>query len=165
MGIRIALVTDTHLDHANCIEYDGRALDSDARIIRGLESEDYSVLVHLGDVAFGRQRYWHEKIVSVVHAKGAKAHLVLGNHDKNSLSWYYDVGWDWVGDEYWIRRQGRLVVLTHRPLSELVSPVVLNIHGHQHAERYEEGRICLHMPANHYRPYLLDTVLKRATRG
>lgn len=82
------------------------------------------LLIHLGDVSFGKRSASGEFWGSLP----GKKWLVRGNHDHESDSWYLTHGWDAVVQSMVFRN----VLLTHVPANKLPANAVLNVHGHLH---------------------------------
>lgn len=122
------LITDTHFGHARILEFCGRPLGFEQTILRRLEStiKPDDVLYHLGDFCIGNDERWHREFMA--NCKGRKI-LIRGNHDKKSISWYYEHGWDFVCDEVRVNLFGKDILISHKP-SEHLSDI--NIHGHHH---------------------------------
>ena len=123
---------DSHLGHKKIIdklnmpEYNARILAEYARI----PYED--VMIHVGDVSFGDDEYWNDQLL---RSTSCRKWLVLGNHDKHSLTWYLDKGWDFVARDFTFDRFGFSLWFTHIPeLSIEPASLTLNIHGHLHSQ-------------------------------
>ena len=54
------------------------------------------ILIHIGDVAWKNEKYWHKKLINEIPAK--KKWLIKGNHDRRTYSWYVERGWDFIGE-------------------------------------------------------------------
>ena len=86
------LISDTHFNHTKLEQWGGRSGSWQENLWKGMESipcED--VLIHLGDICIGND----EEIHSRISALSCKKILVRGNHDKKSISWYYEPDRDW----------------------------------------------------------------------
>ena len=129
------LITDTHFNHKNMIDYCGRPENFDDLIWKGLwELPDDSILIHLGDICIGGDKEVHEKIKLLPYKKI----LVKGNHDKKSNTWYLQNGWDFVCDSLSDNYFGRYITFSHIPIAGIQN---LNIHGHfhNHLFRLQQG--------------------------
>lgn len=127
MDMRILLISDTHLNHANISTYCDRPKNFTDTIIKHWNERvsDGDTVIHLGDVAIGPRQLVEFQIRSL---KGRKI-LVRGNHDqKGSCSWWMDHGFDFACDAIQIHR----CWLTHEPAKALPDGCDLNIHGHLH---------------------------------
>ena len=123
------IITDTHFGHENIKKYTGRPDGFEYSILKNTENivKDGDVLIHLGDFSFGNDSYWHNLWRNI---KGNKI-LIRGNHDKKSLTWYMENGWDMVVDEMLLNIYGKRILFSHKPISDR-GYFDLNIHGHQH---------------------------------
>ena len=119
----------------------------------------------LGDICIGDDQQVHERIKALDFRKI----LIRGNHDKKSLTWYLEKGWDVVVDGIELVFHGHYLHLTHRP-QRPQGHNTWNIHGHTHgnlhrSEEYTE----FYSPQYHidispevigYKPLRLDTLIK-----
>ena len=122
------IITDTHLGHTNLEKSCERETDATSKIMKNLELlKEQDILIHLGDVCFGNDKYWHTQIVNL---QPKRKILVLGNHDKKSLSWYFNIGWDMVVNRFDLKVYGTHIAFSHEPL--YAGDFELNIHGHIH---------------------------------
>jgi len=156
------VITDTHFGHAKMIPYCGRPEDFSEIILFNLNKiPDDDILIHLGDICMGDAVYWHEKLSSFKFKKI----LVLGNHDKKGISWYYDHGWDFVCNSFTIRFMGKNLLFSHEPLSIVDNN--FNIHGHFHNTLHHEdmfgsltkNHICLSIEDTNYQPVRLNDLI------
>lgn len=122
------IITDTHFGHKKMQEYCNRTFGFESTIICNLMMicKPGDVLIHLGDICIGRDEHWHEELDNV----HSKKWLIRGNHDKKSLGWYFDHGWDCVADEITVDVFGKRILFSHRPATG--GTFDLNIHGHHH---------------------------------
>jgi len=108
------LTTDSHFGHDALVEDNCRPAGFSEKIMKGLRNATKSfsgVLIHMGDVSFDRDDFWHREICSLP----CKKWLIKGNHDKQSDSWLMDRGWDWVGDSMTLTAFGKKILLSHAP--------------------------------------------------
>ena len=125
------IVSDTHFGHEKLKQWTGRGDDWDDRILQELPTlVDTDIFIHLGDICWGDDAYWHECMLPMIDAK--KKILVRGNHDIKSTSWYYDHGWDLVVDRFDLKVYGVRIAFTHIPLDTQEDGIDINIHGHIH---------------------------------
>ena len=96
---------------------------------------DNDVLIHTGDFCLDRPDFWHNEFIN--HCPGKKW-LVLGNHDKKSLSWYIKRGWDFVGTELSLFIHGKNILFSHKPL-QICDRYDINIHGHLHNSGHRDN--------------------------
>lgn len=163
--MRAAILTDTHFGHDGIIVHCSRPEDHEKRIIKGISNfptQKY-VLIHLGDVAWSSYKDWHELICRMWEGK---KWLVLGNHDKNSLNWYLDRGWDFVGNKIELEAYGKNIIFTHQKV-ETIDPGSINIHGHSHnrygpetVSHYDQNHIGLHIEG-WWQPITLKSIMER----
>ena len=109
-----------------------------------------TTLMHLGDVSFDKNDYWHDEITQL---PWEKKWLLLGNHDKRSESWYLARGWDFVGMEMVQHMFGKKILFSHMPRP--IGDCDLNVHGHFHDFSVEkikefEPELFALMDAQHY---------------
>jgi len=111
-------------------EYCGRPSDFVERILKSVKRIVYpnDILIHLGDFCIGSDEIWHRKFMI---ACIGRCWLIRGNHDRKSLGWYLNHGWDCVVDEIALEIFGKRIVLSHKPIVDR-DDFDLNIHGHQH---------------------------------
>lgn len=127
------ILTDTHFGHDKLVKSGYRKEGFEDKILDNVEAvvREGDILIHLGDVAFYDTKRWHTNFCSLVHLLGAKAWLVKGNHDKDTMGWYLDRGWDFVGEELAVDLYGCKCLFTHVPV-KMRHRFDLNVHGHLH---------------------------------
>jgi calcineurin-like phosphoesterase family protein len=115
-------------------DYGGRPIGFEETILRKTKNivMPGDVLIHLGDIALYRDEYWNKQLRA---ACAGKMWLIRGNHDKKTVTWYLEMGWDFVGDEILLHMYGKRVLFTHRPAPD-GDHYDLNIHGHLHANKH-----------------------------
>ncbi len=165
------ITTDTHFEHKNIINFGGRPEGFESVILENLEkrANRSNILIHLGDVSWRRDKYWHRQLTSMPYYK---KWLILGNHDKKPPAWYLDNGWDVACERLTLTYSNKLISFTHKP-TELLGEDI-NIHGHFHnipMERikekepelfrihHEPGHILLAVE-HHYTPFNLEQLIK-----
>lgn len=155
------ILTDTHLGHGRMREYCGRPEGFEEKIFEALavvQPED--VLIHLGDFCIRRDEYWHKQFMS--RCAAAKKWLLRGNHDKKTVAWYLEHGWDCVATEIVMRLHGMDLAFSHYPLPK--GEWDLNIHGHLHKLADEapgepwQRLVCLE--ENNYQPANLRKIVE-----
>ena len=129
MKMNYWIITDTHFGHKKMQEYCNRPEGFEETILKNIHYtvRDDDVLIHLGDFCIYKDEEWHKRFMS---ACSGKRWLIRGNHDKKSLGWYFDHGWDFVADEIMLTIFGKRILFSHRPVT--VGIFDLNIHGHHH---------------------------------
>lgn len=160
------ITTDTHFDHTMLTDNNLRPLGFEEKILKGLRSvvKDDDILIHLGDVSFGNDAEWNEKIKGIP----GKKWLIKGNHDKHSSSWYISHGWDFVADTIVFDQFGYNILISHIP--QPGDYFDINIHGHFHNtdHRKHESKISsiltdkhylLALEFNNYQPWNLRNVI------
>jgi len=139
------IISDTHFGHDKIAECFGRPKDFESKIFKALNViRPQDVLIHLGDFCIGGDAYWHDLFMSKCPA--TKKWFVKGNHDRKSISWYLDRGWDCVTERLQLTVFGKTILFSHKPL--LLRDYDINIHGH------------LHTNGQHHHPELGDFVGK-----
>lgn len=181
--MRYMLLSDPHFSHNSegdrgILAWAKRPEDHEQRLMRGLQRDilDTDTFICLGDVAFGDEDRWHRWVNENVAAKNRW--LILGNHDKRSISWYLDRGWNFVGNSFTLRLFGHILLFSHVPRPVPI-PNMLCIHGHFHNSDWRnkdalapvvtDRHILLAPELTHYRPVPLKTLVdawkKRKLRG
>lgn len=133
------VISDTHFGHEAVVtkEFCDRPKDHEDRILRNLSVVAIDdVFIHLGDICWRNPSYWHDRLWQAVKAK--RRFLCVGNHDSNTHSWYYNHGWDFVGEYFSMNIFGKRILFSHVPMAD--HGYDLNIHGHFHnapEERHE----------------------------
>ena len=163
------ITTDTHLGHERMVtKFKTRLPRFEEDIFKGFACiEPGDILIHLGDVAFKNESFWHSLISEIK----CKKWLVLGNHDKNSLTWYLQRGWDFVGETFTLNFMGHVILFSHVPQPFTGKNYTINIHGHfhdndhRHREPYlvaikNERHYLLAIETNKYKLFNLKTILK-----
>lgn len=122
------IISDTHFGHDMLYKEGFRPEGFETTILRNLRNniKPEDVLIHLGDVCFYREEYWHECLLDIK----CKKWLVRGNHDKKTTTWYLSHGWDFVANEIVLAAFGENILFSHKPIKEF--PYDVNIHGHLH---------------------------------
>lgn len=168
MSMNYWLISDTHFNHEKLTEWGGRSGDWQEKILAGLEQvPDGDVVIHLGDFCIGDDVETHKAFMNVLQP--VKKILVRGNHDKKSIQWYLEHGWDFVSDGIELIYHGHYLHLTHRP-ARPQGNTTWNIHGHTHGNLHRsEEYVDFYSPQYHldispelrgYKPLRLDTLLK-----
>jgi len=122
------IITDTHFGHDNIKKYCGRPDDYNEKILENLKIiQDGDEIIHLGDFCFGKDVYWHKAFFEALPK--VTSFLLMGNHDKKSMSWYKKHGWNEVFDSLEMPYQDRKITFSHKPIPNIQN---INIHGHFH---------------------------------
>jgi calcineurin-like phosphoesterase family protein len=118
------LISDTHLGHKD-FRPAGFELKILSFLLKNVKKND--VLINLGDFVMGNDAYWCESYCKLECIKW----LVLGNHDKHSVTWYMDKGFQGVFQTFTLSMYGHTILFSHEPQLD-VGEYTLNIHGHLH---------------------------------
>jgi calcineurin-like phosphoesterase family protein len=160
----IYITTDWHLNHKNIVIYDNRPENFKEIIASNFQIiEDDDLLINLGDVIFNAR---HELKPFMDNIKGKKI-LIMGNHDRNTATWYSQQGFDKVFQKFVFNQ----IVFSHKPVKLGDYPgCKLNIHGHFHEYKeglntqydfYSDKNICLTISEMKYKPILLKDFLEK----
>jgi len=127
---RTWITTDTHIYHEKIKEFCNRPDNFNERILRSYRTniKPDDVLIHLGDVAFYKEKQAHEVFYKPLRCKKI---LVRGNHDKNSNSFYLAHGWDFVCTSFKDNYFGKNILFSHKP-RPWDGVYDYNLHGHFH---------------------------------
>lgn len=173
MKKRYMIGADFHLGHDKLIEYNSRPKDFTEKIVKNFyhDIQEGDVFIFLGDFCIGRDGYWHDSLF--FNLKNFKKILVKGNHDRCTDSWYLDHGWDCVCDSLHVKRYGKDILFTHRPVSEQALDILgcdINIHAHLHNNEHRKedndynllaDRHILVKVEHHYRLQELQKLINR----
>ena len=162
------LISDTHFAHEKLDAWGGREGDWQDKLWRGIRSiPSEDVLIHLGDVCIGDDVDVH----AMLSRASCKKILVRGNHDKKSVSWYIEHGWDFVCDQIGLEFHGVDLLLSHRPMPPDTWRWRYNIHGHTHGNMHRAEEYSAFYDATFhidispeiagYLPLRLDTLMKK----
>ena len=165
----IFLISDTHFNHANCLNfkrYDGTPLrpgftdvnHMDETLIVNWNSvvKPNDKIYHLGDIAMCNST----KFDAVMSRLNGQKILVKGNHDEAKIGSYIK----WFKD---IRGSCQLdrCILTHIPIhEESLSRWELNVHGHLHANSVmKDGKkdpryFCVSVEQINYTPIAFEEI-------
>lgn len=158
----VFFIADTHFGHKNIIKYENRPFDT-------LEEMDNSMLKNwnnvvssqdivfiLGDFSF----YNKSKTQDIVNSLNGKKSLIIGNHDRETISYYLSLGFRNVYDypiiynEFWI--------LSHEPLYINNNMPYANIFGHVHANKeytnFSNQSFCVSVERINYTPITFDKI-------
>jgi calcineurin-like phosphoesterase family protein len=167
------VVADTHFGHTNLCrpDYENRPYDHNTLMRNAWQNavgkNDW--IVHLGDVTLWRDERAQEMLDSL---PGRKV-LIYGNHDRKSVRYYRDLGFEHVCRGFELHYGGWRVLFSHRPDREhqfVGFPRRLNVHGHVHSKTLADRRfINCSVEATGYAPVavtdLLDTRIAELCAG
>lgn len=157
MTKNVFFTSDTHFYHENILKYCNRPFSSveemNEKLIKNWNSVvgNNDIVWHLGDFSFGSK----EHIPEIVSKLNGRINLVMGNHDRQKIKFYYESGFNRVYDRQ-VLING-FVILSHAPLQFLNNncPFV-NIYGHVHdSEIYQtftENSCCVCVERHGYKP-------------
>ena len=121
------LLPDPHIGHTK-LHILKREAGFENLIFNNIEEKPKSdVLIVLGDFIFKKHGYL-EKWLEIVADR--QVWLIRGNHDRETVGWYYDHGFCVVADELKINMFGINILLSHKPLKR--KDYDINICGHLH---------------------------------
>ena len=149
-------LADTHFGHEAIIAYERRPYSTVEEMDKALIDNWNSVVSKqdkvylLGDLSF----YNNEKTGGIVRQLRGIKYLVLGNHDKQNVKIYYDMGFHRVYD-YPIILDG-FWMLSHSPIYTNANMPYANIFGHVHASKqythYSDQSFCVSVERINYTP-------------
>ena len=130
------VIADTHFYHENIIKYCNRpyvdAVEMNEDMIakwNAVVGKD-DIVWHLGDFCFGCK----ERIKEIVPRLNGRINLVLGNHDRHKMSFYYESGFHRVYDHPVV--VSNFFILSHEPLQWIPDNTPMcNIFGHVHQQQ------------------------------
>ena len=156
--MNIWTLTDTHFGHMNMCDFENRPLNFSDKILKNTKTvvRPEDILIHLGDFCIGQDEKWHKEFFSRVKVT---SWLVLGNHDKKSMTWYLSHGWGMVCSSVLLKLYGKKILLSHHR-EELLPEGVINVHGHSHSKGVsDETHIALAIEKMGYAPGTLRKIL------
>ena len=162
---KIWIISDTHFNHKNIIDYCKRPFKDINEMNEYLINKwnelvsDEDTVYHLGDFAMGNS----EDIKRIVDKLNGNIILITGNHDKKGISAFKNYGFKEVyKNECYINFNGVELWLSHRPHNETKK---FNIHGHVHNDFSHEVTnpkcFCVCVEQINYQPILLEDVVNR----
>lgn len=166
---RVFVISDTHFNHTNIIDYCHRPFSSveemNEVLIRNWNKvvRNSDKIFCLGDFCLGSKDMCRE-ITSRLN--GFKT-LIIGNHDRWNKKFYEECGFDEVCKRPTI--YDRHIILSHAPLKmtdcKFDDIKVYNIYGHIHNNVSEGGNntnsYCVSVENVDYTPILIDEVIRR----
>ena len=159
MNENVWFTSDTHFNHANIIKYCNRPFASVEEMNEKLIENWNSVVGKddltwcLGDFCLGPDQKKH--IPELVSKLNGRINLILGNHDHNSVKFYYDAGFNRVYDRKVIIND--FVILTHAPLMFLNDNTpFFQVFGHVHCSElyptFAKTGCCVCVERHDYKP-------------
>lgn len=162
--MRIWIISDTHFNHKNIIEYCNRPFkdveEMNKEMIKRwnntVKKED--IVWHLGDFAMGDK----EQVASIVNQLNGRIFLVMGNHDNHTIKWYYECGFERVYDRPVIIND--YFILSHHPRTvgaNLYGYLYGHVHNDEIYKDYTSNSFCVCAERINYTPILLDEAMKK----
>lgn len=167
----IYITSDTHFFHKRLLEWETRKKGDEAKILENWSKLGKGdTLIFLGDFqlgkAEGKSRNDSMSYILETYLKDVNKIFILGNHDKESMPKYYNLGWNFVCDSVSLRFNHRNIVLTHEPL-EIGDFSDINIHGHHHGKygfinKMKDGtfRVDISVDNTNMKPMPIDAIVK-----
>lgn len=165
----IFVTSDTHFYHNNIIRYDNLPFDNPEEMNEKIITEwnkrvqPCDEVYHLGDVFFCGK----EDAKAIMDRLNGTKHLIMGNHDKHGVQWFYDVGFETVSKHPIILDS--YVQLSHYPpeyTSEDRPNLYLYGHVHNSPDYLSINRrsACVCCSRWGYAPIMYDTIIKAIQR-
>ena len=162
----------THKHYQKIRDWCQRPANFNDRLFKGLSrltTDD--ILICLGDICFGNNDLLHQ--MYIMPLKCTKI-LVRGNHDKQTNSYYYKHGWDFVCTTFRDKYFGKNILFSHKP-KVWDGYYDYNIHGHFHnlpIERWEteltavmtDKHILMSCENSNYQPVSLNSLIDKLTK-
>jgi len=120
------------------------------------------IVIHLGDFIVGKE----SEFANLLNELTGRKVLLIGNHDKKSLTWYLNNGFDFACKTFTWDYLGYKLLFSHKPQLN-IDYIDINIHGHLHEKRHHNEFIltdkhCLFsLEDEKYHPILLKTFLEK----
>ncbi len=164
----IWIISDTHFNHKNIIEYESRPFQDvqtmNAAMIKNWNSivNPNDIVIHLGDVGLGNESQLKEIIPQL---NGVKI-LIRGNHDRKSDSFFLDCGFAKIYRTLMITVDGKKIYLSHTPESRPGDGEKYDLHmfGHVHTKgNYPDfchNGACVCVERWNYAPINLKALIK-----
>ncbi len=166
----IYFISDTHFYHSNIIKYCNRTFkdvnEMNETIIsnwRFFITKD-DIVYHLGDFCLSSD----DDIKNIFNRLNGNKILIRGNHDRKSVKFYKDIGFEILTHAPIILEEYKLI-LSHVPLPDVkIKNGYINLHGHIHNKNISEDypkniyseikHINLSVDVTDYKPVSLDKI-------
>lgn len=155
----IYFISDHHFFDDGIIKYEKRPFLNSEEMTEELinlhnsEVGFQDTVYFLGDVFWGNNLRENKSRDIMERMNGNKI-LVLGNHDKEDIHFYYDCGFDFISPYPIILDE--FVILSHKPIYLPKDSLFRNIYGHVHGdERYigvTDKSACVCVERTNYKP-------------
>lgn len=168
----IYVISDTHFNHKNIIQYENRPFASISEMNDTLIKNWNSVIkpedtvIHLGDIGLGKE----SSLRCIVPSLNGHKILIKGNHDGKSKNFYLECGFEEVCGTKLEIIDGVEVFFSHCPESRPGDGSHYDIHlyGHVHSKGKDDdfptiarNGACMCVERWEYKPVLLSEVLER----
>lgn len=137
----IYLISDTHFNHKNIIQYENRPFSSieemNNEMIKrwnAVVKED-DIVLHLGDVGLGNE----SSLKRIIPSLNGHKILIRGNHDQKSKKFYLDCGFEEVRPSFIQEFEGERIYFSHRPDTRPGNrhdTYTMHFYGHVHSKDY-----------------------------
>lgn len=170
------LITDTHFNHKNIIEYCNRPDDYEQQIIDNWQQlvKPTDTIYHLGDVVMGSKATMREFYENVFSRLPGKKILVRGNHDHRLNIGILEHYWEEVAPSMTLVVGGYSLWLQHEPLTATKlerltvegQKIDYCVHGHLHNTQkdraaVENKNILFALEYDGYKPQPLEQWLEK----
>jgi len=165
---KIFVISDTHFNHKNIIEYCNRPFENVESMNNALIENWNSVVgpedtvFCLGDFVLGSK----EDIISIGQQLNGHKILILGNHDRGTRISYKEAGFEQIYGEKVImnfEQYGTIHFSHHRVPNE--DTHYINLYGHQHDKpNDDEHHRCVSVELIDYKPILVEEAIKGLTQ-
>lgn len=169
----IFLISDTHFGHANILTFLWQPVQGREHLVpirpgfASVEEMDETMVDNWNRVVRPQDHVWHGgdvvmhwRCLPIVKRLNGHKRLVLGNHDKEDMKKYAEVGFKKIRGSHRVDN----VLLTHFPVNQahLGNKVIGNAHGHIHQNPSPEGPYFNISVENiNYTPIPFEVVQKR----
>jgi len=159
------VIADSHFGHERLVERGYRPAGFTDLLLKNckelIKPED--LVIHIGDVAIPDG---HGAILHFMEQVPGRKILVRGNHDKRSVTWYMNHGFEFACDAF---EMGG-VLFTHEPRVVVPEHIQFNIHGHLHEGNHREADLgpkhrLVSLEQLGYKPVRVEHVWRKQRRG
>lgn len=162
------LISDTHFNHKNIIEYEDRPFHDVAAMNEAMIRNWNAIVgpddtvIHLGDVGLGSE----SSLKEIVPQLNGHKILIRGNHDRKSDSFFYDCGFEEIHRTYiYTYWDGTVIYMSHTPESRPGDGRKYDLHffGHVHTKgdypNVCRNGACLCVERWGYKPIPIDKLI------
>ena len=160
---KIYVISDTHFNHKNIIEYCNRPFktveEMNEVLIKNwndvVSQED--TIICLGDFVLGTK----ENIIEIGTKLNGHKILILGNHDRGTKLAYKEAGFETVYGEHAIIDFGKDIGIIEFSHHRKDDSHYRNLYGHQHDKPLDdESHRCVCVELYNYKPILLEDAIE-----